>query len=228
MNTSQHVVVTGIGGNLGQSAFRILSARGCKVTGIWSMGKRPADKIQDDFEADLTDETATATCINEIASKKGRIDVLIACAGGFESGTIQATSLDMVKKMMRLNFDTAWNVVRPVFMKMKEQDSPGRIILVGARPAFDPTRGKDVVAYALSKSALNELASLINASAAPKDIVCSVIVPGTIDTPQNRSWAGNMDTSSWVTPEELAKGMEFLISPEGAKLREPILRFYGD
>lgn len=228
MNQNKHIVITGVSGNLGKAAASYFSSLGFKVTGIWSPGKRPLEKNEFDFEADLTDEAATAACINQIIAKAGHIDVLLSLAGGFEAGALEETSLDTIRRMMRINFETVWNTVRPVFSKMKSQSVPGRIVLVGARPAFDPDKGKGAVAYALSKSALNELAALINASATPNDIVCSVIVPGTIDTPQNRSWAGNMDISSWVTTEELAKGMEFLISPEAGKLREPVLRFYGD
>lgn len=228
MNKSQHILITGIGGNLGQSASNLLSAQGHRITGIWSPGKRPIEKQDVDFEVDLTNESASIDCIAQITSKRGNIDSLIACAGGFESGTLTDTSLDSVKNMMRLNFDTVWNVARPVFLRMIQQDSPGRIVLVGARPAFDPDRGKGAVAYALSKSALNELAKLINASASPKDIVCSIIVPGTIDTPQNRAWAGEADISSWVKPEELVNGIEYLIGPDAGKLRKPILQFYGD
>lgn len=228
MIKSQHVVITGIGGNLGQSVNSTLIARGHHVTGIWSPGKRPKEKEEDDFEIDLTNESATSACIDQILSKKGNIDSLIACAGGFESGNFEGTSLDSVKNMLRLNFETAWNVVRPVFLKMKQTNSPGRIVLIGARPAFEPVRGKETIAYALSKSALNELVKLINASASPNDIVCSLVVPGTIDTPQNRLWAGDSDTSSWVKPEDLAKGIEYLIGPEAGKLREPVLQFYGD
>lgn len=228
MNQNKHIVITGVSGNLGKAAASYFSSRGYSVTGIWSPGKRPVEKKEFDFEVDLTDETATAACIDQIIAKAGHIDALLSLAGGFEAGTIEETSLDAIRRMMKVNFETVWNTVRPVFSKMKSQSVPGRMVLVGARPAFEADRGKGAVAYALSKSALHELAALINASAAPQDIVCSVIVPGTIDTPQNRAWAGDMDISSWVTTEELVKGMEFLISAEAGKLREPILRFYGD
>ena len=228
MNQKKHIVITGVSGNLGKAAASYFSSIGFKVTGIWSNGKRPLEKKEFDFEVDLTDEASTALCINQIIDKAGHIDVLLSMAGGFEAGALEETSLDMVRRMMKINFETVWNTVKPVFSSMKSQSAPGRIVLVGARPAFDPDKGKEAVAYALSKSVLNELAALINASAAPHDIVCSIIVPGTIDTPQNRSWAGNMDISSWVTTEELVKGIEFLISPQAGKLREPVLRFYGD
>ncbi|MFZ9981191.1 MAG: SDR family NAD(P)-dependent oxidoreductase [Cyclobacteriaceae bacterium] len=224
----KHVVISGIGGNLGKDLEAYFVNAGYRVTGIWSPGKKPDDKKEFGFEADLRDESSAATCIQLIRDKVGPIDVVLAVAGGFESGTLDETNLESVKKMIALNFDTAWNLVRPVLKLMKKDFVPGRIVLIGARPAFEPERAKNMVAYALSKSLLNDFASIVNADSGSSGIVCSVIVPGTIDTPQNRSWAGDSDTSSWVTTTEIARAIEYLASPEGSKLRAPVLKLYGD
>ncbi|MFZ9503774.1 MAG: SDR family NAD(P)-dependent oxidoreductase [Cyclobacteriaceae bacterium] len=222
------IIVTGAGGNLGKTVTSYFRSQGHRVIGIWSPGKRPSENSQTDVEADLRDENATASCIESIQKQNGKIDVLLALAGGFDAGSIEETSLEVVKRMIALNFDTSWNVVKPVLSQMKKQTSPGRIVLIGARPAYEPERAKSMVAYALSKSMITELAKVVNASAKPHDIVCSVVVPGTIDTPQNREFAGNADTTTWVTPLEICRSIEYLISSEGTKLREPILRLYGN
>jgi NAD(P)-dependent dehydrogenase (short-subunit alcohol dehydrogenase family) len=223
----KHIVITGIGGNLGKDVADYFLSAGHRVTGIWSPGKLPSEKKDSGFEADLRDETASAECISRIRSMYGPVDVLLALAGGFDAGTFEQTDLEKLKRMITLNFDTAWNVVRPVTAQMKKDGIPGRIVLTGARPAFEPDRAKSMVAYALSKSMLNELAAVINADAGSSGIVCSVIAPGTIDTPANRAWAGDSDTSSWVTPIEIARALDYLTGPDGNKLREPVLKLYG-
>lgn len=222
------IIVTGAGGNLGKFTVDYFKSKGQQVTGIWSPGKRPAELLNEDFEVDLKNESATRFCIDQVIQKNNKVDVLLAIAGGFESGSLEECSLEEIKRMINLNFDTAWNVVQPVVQQMKKQSNGGRIILIGARPAFEPEQGRAMVAYALSKSLLNELAALVNASVANNKIICSVVVPGTIDTPANRAWAGEADTSSWVTLEELAKTFEFLIGADSSKLRNPVLRMYGD
>ena len=224
----KHIVLTGISGNLGKDLAAYFISAGHRVTGIWSPGKLPADKKDSGFEADLRNETDTAGCIRRIRDTFGPIDIVLAVAGGFESGTLNETNLESVKKMIALNFDTAWNVVRPVLELMKKDSVRGRIVLIGARPAFDPERGKSMVAYALSKSLLNDFAAIVNADSGSSGIVCSVLAPGTIDTPSNRAWAGDSDTSSWVTTDEIARAIEFLTGPEGDKLRTPVLKLYGD
>lgn len=222
------IIVTGAGGNLGKAVTEHFRSLGHRVIGTWSPGKRPMELAHSDIEVDLRNEDQTADAINKVVLNHGRIDVLLALAGGFEAGTIEETSLEALKRMQALNFDTVWNVAKPVLTQMKKQTTPGRMVLIGARPAFESERAKNMVAYALSKAMITELSRIINASAKPHDVVCSLLVPGTIDTPQNRAFAGGADTSSWVTTDELCRSIEYLISTEAAKLREPILRLYGD
>ena len=132
-----------------------------------------------------------------------------------------------MRKMFSLNFETAYHVARPVFLHMQQEAIPGRIILVGARPALLAGAGKDMLAYGLSKSLLFKLAEYLNAEGKAKNIVTSVIVPSTIDTPTNRKEMPQADFSAWVTAEEIAETMAFITSAKGSTLREPVFKIYG-
>jgi len=44
------------------------------------------------------------------------------------------------------------------------------------------------------------------------NININCVIPGTIDTPQNRDQMPNADTSKWVQPESIAEVILFLIS----------------
>jgi NAD(P)-dependent dehydrogenase (short-subunit alcohol dehydrogenase family) len=158
---------------------------------------------------------------------KKTIDIAILTVGGFALGTIETTDSVAVQRMMSLNFNTAYFVARPVFQQMLLQFF-GRIVFIGARPALAPAEGKNTVAYALSKSLVFKLAELLNAEALGKDVVASVIVPGVIDTPLNRSTNPTANFSDWVTPEEIANSMAYLVSADGRALREPILKLYSN
>ena len=68
---------------------------------------------------------------------------------------------------------------------------------------MDPARGKGAVAYSLSKSLLFQLAAMINADHRQTDIRAFVIVPGTIDTPQNRKAMPDADFSKWQSPDRI-------------------------
>jgi NAD(P)-dependent dehydrogenase (short-subunit alcohol dehydrogenase family) len=119
-------------------------------------------------------------------------------------GDMEKTTVKDVNKQLELNFITAFNVARPVFLQMKKQGA-GRIFLVGSRPGMDMKNSKGMIAYGLSKSLVFRLAELMNDEAAGTGVVIQVIVPSTIDTPQNRKSMPGADFSKWVKPETIAE-----------------------
>jgi NAD(P)-dependent dehydrogenase (short-subunit alcohol dehydrogenase family) len=60
------------------------------------------------------------------------------------------------------------------------------------------------------------------------NIVTSVIIPGTIDTPQNRLAMPDADFSKWVSAEEIANTISFYCSEEARSIREPLIKMYGN
>ena len=60
-----------------------------------------------------------------------------------------------------------------------------------------------MVAYGLAKSLIIRLAELMNLEAKGKNVVTSVVVPSTIDTPQNRKAMPDADFNKWVKPEDI-------------------------
>jgi NAD(P)-dependent dehydrogenase (short-subunit alcohol dehydrogenase family) len=109
---------------------------------------------------------------------------------------------------------------------MMKQGS-GRIFLIGSRQGLNILKGKGALAYSLSKSLLFRLAELLNAEAKGKNVVVSVIVPSTIDTPQNRESMPDADFSSWVTASQIADIIYFYSSGESSAIREPVIKVYG-
>jgi NAD(P)-dependent dehydrogenase (short-subunit alcohol dehydrogenase family) len=104
----------------------------------------------------------------------------------------------------------------------------GRIFMIGSRPGLDMKSSKGMIAYGLSKSLIFRLAELMNDEAKGKNVVSSVIVPSTIDTPQNRKAMPESDPAKWVKAEEIAEIISFYCSEKGAILREPVIKVYGN
>src|SRR5205085_8602015 len=90
------------------------------------------------------------------------INGALLLVGGFAMGGIKDTSTADIKKQFSLNFETAFHIARPVYQQMTEQNN-GKIVFIGARPALKATDGKNMIAYALSKSLLFKFAEFINA-----------------------------------------------------------------
>ncbi len=108
------------------------------------------------------------------------------------------------------------------------QQGYGRIFLIGSRPGLDAKNGKGMVAYGLAKSLIFRLAELMNEEAKGHNVVTSVIVPSTIDTPQNRKSMPDANFDNWVKAEDIADVIAFYCSGEGKSLREPVIKVYGN
>jgi len=60
-----------------------------------------------------------------------------------------------------------------------------------------------------------------------RNVVVSVIVPSTIDTPENRESMPDADFSTWVLPSKIAGVIQYYASAEAGALREPVIKIYN-
>ena len=216
------VLITGANGNLGVAAVRKFLDKGYKVIAVDHLGTHLGFAAShDNFElkdVNLSDEAATEDFITEAISLYGRIDGALLLVGGFAMGDVAATDGAALKEMYSLNFETAWFAARPLFLHMMENGF-GRLIFMGARTAIKPELGKGALAYALTKSMLFNLADLLNASAKGKNVLASVVAPGTIDTELNHKSMPDADSSGWIEPAQLADVLELICSGKELSLK---------
>jgi len=224
-------IVTGASGNLGQAVVKKFLAKGYYVVGTIIPNDPVGITINGkNFETaivDLMNEKAAQQFVEFVAVKHDRIDAAVLTVGGFAMGKIGETKSTDIARQYKLNFETAYNVARPVFMQMMQQGS-GRIFLIGSKPGSDMHNSKGMVAYGLAKSLIFRLAELMNEEAKEHNVVTSVVVPSTIDTPQNRKSMPTANFSKWVTPEAIAGVIYFHCTSEAAVLREPVIKVYGN
>jgi len=224
-------IVTGASGNLGQAVVKKFIDEGYNVVGTVI----PNDPVPVNFPGyrfekvvvDLMNEDDSRKFVESVTVKYGSIDVAVLTVGGFAMGKIAETKTSDIYKQYKLNFETAYNVARPVFMQMMQQNS-GRIFIIGSRPGLDAKSGKGMVAYGLGKSLIFRLAELMNEETKGHNVVTSVVVPSTIDTPQNRKAMPDVDPSRWVTPEAIAGIIYFYCTDAAASLRDPVIKVYNN
>jgi NAD(P)-dependent dehydrogenase (short-subunit alcohol dehydrogenase family) len=101
----------------------------------------------------------------------------------------------------------------------------GKIINVGARAALKGSRR--AAAYSASKSAIMRLTESMSAELKTGGINVNCILPGTIDTPENRKEMPKADTSKWVTPQALADAILFLASDTARAIHGASIPVYG-
>lgn len=224
------VIITGVSGNLGRAVSKKFIEEGYKVIGTIrnkQEQKEYNEKDLEEVELDLLQEENCKKFVVEIITKHKVIDVAVLTAGGFAMGNIATTKTSDIFQQFQLNFETAYNIAHHVFLQMMKQGS-GRIFLIGSRQGLDISKGKNALAYGFSKSLLFRLAELLNAEAKGKNVVVSVVVPSTIDTPQNRESMPDADYSTWVSPSQIADTIYFYSSEEGSAVREPVIKVYNN
>ena len=232
--TAKTAVITGASGNLGKAVVKKFIDNDYKVWGTErsNSGKNNSKKNEqanerfNEVSLDLLNDDACREWIDSVVNNSQQIDVAVLTAGGFAMGDIAKTKSSDIAKQYHLNFETAYNIARPVFIQMLKQNN-GRIFLIGSRQGLDILKGKGSLSYSLSKSLLFRLAEVMNAEAKGKNIVVSVIVPGIIDTLPNRESMPDADYSSWVSPSQIADVIYFYSSEEGSVIREPVIKVYG-
>lgn len=214
----QVVMITGAAGNLGRAAVNaFVAARATCVLvdeRIDELAEAFPDLEASDkhlfIELDLLDMGSVEGMAYETVQQLGRIDVLVNIAGGFRMGSpVHEMPMETWDFMMDLNARTVVHTARAVVPHMLKQDS-GKVINIAA---YGARQGRAKMgAYVASKNAVTRLTETMAAELRAEGINVNCIMPGTIDTPENREAMPKSDHSKWVPPAALADVILFLAS----------------
>ncbi len=175
--------------------------------------------------ADLTSEGETEEFVHAVVERFGRIDYLVATAGGYAGGKrVEDITHDEWEEQLSLNLTSLFLICRAVLPLMRERGF-GRIVTITAMPAL--TSGAERAAYAVSKRGVVSLTEAIANEVKGTGITANAIAPSIILTEGNRASMPDADTSRWVTPDEIAKLVLFLCSPDARSLSGNAIKAFG-
>lgn len=226
-------IVTGSSGNLGRAAAHAFLSCGAKVALFDRLRGDPRALFPDlaageadvlPVELDLTDSTAVASQVAAVAAHFGRLDILVNTAGGFRGHSLPETTPEEWDFLMNLNARTVFNTCRAALPYLVNQGS-GKIVSVAARAAL---AGKaNMAVYTAAKSAVVRLTEGVAEEVKGSGVNVNCILPGTLDTPQNRQARPDEDHSRWVTPEALSDVILFLASDAARAIHGAAIPVYG-
>ena len=126
--------------------------------------------------ADITETTQVERLISETVQHLGRIDVLVNAAGIIKNGSLEDTTLDEWDKMMQIN-------LRSVFYLMQKcvphlEATKGNVVNVSSVTGVRAFPG--VLAYCVSKAAVDQLTRCSALELAPKGIRVNAVNPGVV------------------------------------------------
>ena len=232
--TGQVAVVTGAAGNLGVAVARGFREARTKLALIDHSSDRLPNLFSDlanspDYffapPTDVTDPGAVALAVAEIKRRFGRIDILINTAGGYRAGTpLHETPLSDWEFMLNLNARSVFVTCQAVIPQMLSQRQ-GRIVNVASRAALGGDAGH--AAYSASKTSVVRLTESMDAELKDRGVNVNCVMPGIIDTPQNRAAMPKADFSKWVAPEAIADVILFLASEGSRAIHGAAIPVYG-
>jgi NAD(P)-dependent dehydrogenase (short-subunit alcohol dehydrogenase family) len=225
------VVITGACGALGSAVAQAFGRAGARLALIDVA--QPSAETHAAFDgdghmllggADLADVDGTRKVMAAIAMRFGGIDVLVNIAGGFRWEKILEGDIATWDALYGMNLRSAVVACRSALPAMLERGG-GRIINIGAGAAAKA--GLGMGAYAASKAGVQRLTEALAEELKDRNITVNAILPGIIDTPRNRLDMPQADFTRWVSPDAIAKVIQFLASDDSAAVTGAAIPVFG-
>ncbi|MBN8872040.1 MAG: SDR family oxidoreductase [Rhodospirillales bacterium] len=176
------------------------------------------------IQCDVADPAAVDAMVGQVMQRWGRLDILVANAGGGRGRPMDTTATQLDPALLQLVvgmnlYGTVYccNAVGPI---MKQQRY-GKIVTVSSVAGLSPSRDGGYAHYGAAKAAILHYTRYLAQELGPYGITANCIAPGTIQTGRIMSTVipgsigGNQDRSERValrrlgTVEDCAKVVEF-------------------
>lgn len=178
------------------------------------------------LQADLMSSAKAERVVDETVKAFGGIDVLVNAAGHISSGTIENTSLQAWDDMMNVNVRAAFQLMQAALPSLISRR--GNIVNVSSVTGLRAFPG--VLAYCVSKAALDQLTRCASLELAAKGVRVNAVNPGVVVTEIHKR--GGMSEEAYTAflehskqthplgrtgrPEEIAALVMFLASEEAS------------
>jgi len=152
-----------------------------EITGVGSEGLMLA--------ADLSRDAEANDAISQAITTLGGIDVLVNAAGHISNGTIENTSLQAWDEMLNVNVRAIFNLMQKALPSLIERK--GNIVNISSVTGLRPFPG--VLAYCVSKAALDQLTRCSALELAAKGVRVNAVNPGVVRTEIHKRGGMNDD-----------------------------------
>jgi NAD(P)-dependent dehydrogenase (short-subunit alcohol dehydrogenase family) len=185
--TGKVAFVTGATSGIGQACAMAFANEGANVVCVG----RKTEALQDiearirelgaqplTIKADLSRDQEAQSAVEESVRVFGGIDVLVNAAGHISNGTIENTSLEAWDEMMNVNVRAVFQLMQRAVPSLIERR--GNIVNVSSVTGLRAFPG--VLAYCVSKAALDQLTRCAALELAAKGVRVNAVNPGVVVT----------------------------------------------
>ncbi len=230
-------IVTGAATGIGYAIAQELLARGARVllndsdanlaataAAALNAGTSPAPHQAPQnrcmaFPGDAADLHFVKKMVNTAVKEFGRLDITIANAGLTAFGDFLSYTPEMLEKILRLNLTGTFFLAQAAAQQMKHQREGGSILFTSSVTGHQAHKG--LVAYGMTKAALEMLAKGLVIELSPHRITVNTVAPGATmtertaeDPTYEKTWSQLTPMGRPASPEDIAKAVAFLVSPE--------------
>ena len=228
-------LVTGATSGIGQACALAFANAGANVVCVGrkpdALGEveqklRKLDMEVLTVEADLSHEQEAERVVERAIKTFGGLDVLVNAAGHISNGTIENTSLTAWDEMMNVNVRAPFQLMQKASPSLIERR--GNIVNVSSVTGLRAFPG--VLAYCVSKAALDQLTRCASLELAAKGVRVNAVNPGVVVTQIHKR--GGMNDDAYAAflehsktthplgrtgrPEEIAELVLFLASDKAS------------
>ena len=175
---------------------------------------------------DVRDPAAVDAAVEETVNRLGSLDIVVANAGIVSTGPLEEVTDEMWQQLMDTNLTGAFHTLRAAIPVMRRQRF-GRIVVtssMGGRMGIP-----ELAAYNATKWGVIGLAKSLALEVAKEGITVNVICPTTVQTPMvqpeggddvpddlvRRMMKGNPIPQPWLAPEDVSRGLLYLVTDPG-------------
>lgn len=193
------VLITGSSSGIGTATAHRLAKQGAllalsgrNVDNLKAVAKDVGEDKTFIVPGDVTKEADTENILKKTIEKYGKLDVLVNNAGILESGTIETTSLEQYDRVMSTNVRSIYHLTMlAVPHLIKTQGSIVNVSSVNGIRSFP-----GVLAYNLSKTAVDQFTRCVALELAQKGVRCNSVNPGVTIT--NLHKRGGMNDEAYA------------------------------
>jgi glucose 1-dehydrogenase len=241
--TGKVALVTGAAGGIGRATAVVLAQAGADVA-VNDLRFPPEGGVVAEIAAtgrrtlplpvDISDQAAVETMVARTVAELGRLDIFVSSAVYSDREPFTTADMAGFRRTIDVSMWGSFYVLRAAANQMIRQGQGGAVVIVSS--PHSEIAYPLCMAYNMAKAAQDQMARSAARELLPHKIRVNIIHPGWTDTPGERKFFSDADIQKvapllpagrLAQPEEMARGVLFLVDPGAGYINGVTLKIDG-